>query len=71
MGAKGFWLFIILTAAVTVPIFIVPLLAQFAPDVFSFAHAAYSPTCHQLTSRSLCYFPKNGSVGSFEDCFPR
>ncbi|HIH22435.1 TPA: DUF2085 domain-containing protein [Candidatus Micrarchaeota archaeon] len=69
MSAKGFWLFIILTAVVTVPIFIVPLLVQSIPQVFSFTHDIYSPTCHQLTSRSLCYFPKNGSFGSFEDCF--
>lgn len=69
MSTKGFWLFIILTAVIIVPIFVVPLLAQSIPSAFSFAHDIYSPTCHQLTSRSLCYFPKTGFVGSFEDCF--
>jgi len=67
MKGKGYVIYMLLVIFLTVPIFVAPLIAESKPGVFTEIHSYYSPLCHQLTSRSLCYFPDKGTIG---DCFP-
>jgi uncharacterized membrane protein len=63
----GFIIFMSLMVLWLLPIALAPFLqmsnSPFSPPIY----AAYgsSLVCHQLNSRSLCYFPSNGSI---EDC---
>lgn len=63
---RGYLLYTVIVALFTIPILIAPFLAPSNPGLFATVHAAYAPVCHQLTSRSICYFPDAGGVG---DCF--
>jgi len=56
----------IIIALITLPVIITPFMAPTNNVVFEQIHDWYTPMCHQLTSRSLCYFPDAG-VG---DCLP-
>ena len=66
-------LFLAALLAFNALIFATPLLASGGDEGQSLAHSlhmAFSPTCHQLTSRSLCLFvPKSGMGYSVGDCF--
>lgn len=55
-------LFIFLIPIFATPIFIAPNDENTATTVYTI----YALTCHQLTSRSFCYFPTKVSI---EDCF--
>ncbi|MEW6529142.1 MAG: DUF2085 domain-containing protein [Candidatus Micrarchaeota archaeon] len=57
----GYALYISVVLFLFGPIFIAPFLASASPQMFEFLHIVYSPLCHQLTARSLCYF-QNGSI---------
>lgn len=48
-------------------IFFVPYFASQGNDA-SMLYAAFGPTCHQLTSRSLCVFKSNDGKISVGDC---
>ncbi|MBN2478561.1 DUF2085 domain-containing protein [Candidatus Micrarchaeota archaeon] len=61
----GYIIYILLMGILAIPTILVPVFMN-QSDVFSTVHEIYSPLCHQLASRSYCYFPEKGS---FEDCF--
>ena len=63
---RGFLVYIILVALFTLPIFIGPVILNNDLEAFEGLHKFYEPTCHQLTSRSQCYFPE---TGTYEDCY--
>lgn len=63
---RGYLLYTALILLISIPIFISPFVASSKSIVASEIQSYYAPLCHQLTSRSLCYFPEKGSV---EDCF--
>jgi uncharacterized membrane protein len=65
MKGKGYVIYIVLVGLLTASMFLAPLIAPSNLAAFSEAQSYYAPLCHQLTSRSLCYFPEKGSV---EDC---
>jgi uncharacterized membrane protein len=65
MKMRGYLLYMILVVLLTVPVFLVPVLAAGNPSLFATAQSIYQPTCHQLTERSLCWYP---SKMSFGDC---
>ncbi len=56
-----FLISLIIVVAIVVPTF----LAHSHPNLFHLAHVLFSPTCHQLTSRSFCWFPEKMAI---EDC---
>ncbi len=60
----GYAIYMSFVLLFTGPIFIAPFLASSVPQIFEFLHDAYALTCHQLTTRSLCYF-QNGTIS---DC---
>jgi len=61
----GYALYMGLCALFILPIFITPFLpALGAPGLFTIMQNLYAPTCHQLASRSICYF----SDGTIDDC---
>ncbi len=66
MKGKGYAIYMALVILLTIPILVAPLIAESKPAVFTEIQSYYSPLCHQLTSRSLCYFPEKGTIG---DCF--
>ncbi len=51
-------------------IFLTPYLASIGDSSSSALYAAFSPTCHQLTSRSWCIFKSSDGKFSIGDCFP-
>ena len=57
----GFSLYTGVCLILFLPIFIAPFIAISTPGAFGALQAIYAPTCHQLASRSLCYF-ENGSL---------
>jgi len=62
-------LFLAALASFNALIFLVPYLASQGNDVSAF-YAAFAPTCHQLTERSLCIFKQKADGGlSIGDCF--
>ncbi|MGV8176711.1 MAG: DUF2085 domain-containing protein [Candidatus Bilamarchaeaceae archaeon] len=67
MMVKPYHVFLLLLLAFTLPIFLSPFLLHENQSAFSLVQLVYSPTCHQLTARSLCYFPATGSIS---DCKP-
>ncbi|MEM2948038.1 MAG: DUF2085 domain-containing protein [Candidatus Anstonellales archaeon] len=67
MKAAGYWIYTIAMLVFALPIFITPLIGPSNQKLFLFMHELYGPTCHQLTSRSLCYFPANLTI---TNCFP-
>jgi uncharacterized membrane protein len=51
-------------------IFLTPYLASIGSDAAPSMYLAFAPTCHQLTSRSLCLFVSKANGGySIGDCF--
>lgn len=62
MKYLGYSLYMGLSLILLGPIFITPFLA--GTPLFGLLQSAYAPACHQLASRSLCYF-QNGTIG---DC---
>ncbi len=60
------WLVILIGAIlINLSIFVPTFLAKENPTLFKTTQKLFSPTCHQLYNRSLCYYPKNFSI---EDC---
>jgi len=51
-------------------IFITPLVASQDAAAGDLLYLAFAPTCHQLTSRSLCLFKSNDGKMSMGDCLP-
>ena len=52
-------------------IFLTPYLASVGDGAAGGLYIAFAPTCHQLTSRSLCLFKSKSDGGySIGDCFP-
>ncbi len=66
MKAAGYWIYTIIALVFVLPIFITPLLGPSNQVFFMALHGLYAPTCHQLTSRSICYFPANLTIAN---CF--
>lgn len=66
MKAAGYWIYTISALVFFLPIFITPFIGPSNQAFFTAMHNLYSPTCHQLTSRSICYFPANLTV---TNCF--
>lgn len=69
-GAKfplGFAIYMFLVVLWLAPIFLAPFLLQASNPIAAPIYAAYgsSLVCHQLNSRSLCFFPNNASIS---DC---
>lgn len=62
---KGYRIYIIVMIIITVPILTAPIFLYNHADAFQQIHDIYSYFCHQLTSRSHCFFPETGSI---EDC---
>ena len=64
--------FVLLLLALNLLVFIVPYLASVGNASAPYLYAAFAPTCHQLTSRSLCLFASNAD-GSYSigDCLPQ
>jgi uncharacterized membrane protein len=60
----GFIVYMGLCALFLLPIYIAPYIAAGNPSLFHAIQGAYAPACHQLTSRSICYYA-NGAIG---DC---
>lgn len=50
-------------------ILLTPYLASIGNPVSDSLYVAFAPTCHQLTSRSLCIFKSNEGTYSVGDCF--
>lgn len=63
----GYIVFMLVMVVFTAPIVIAPFIAESNPGLFIIIHTAYSPSCHQILSRSFCYFPEQGTI---EDCIP-
>ena len=63
--SKGYILYMVVFSILTIPVFIVPIFF-FKGEIFSTSQELYAPLCHQLTSRSYCYFPDKPSL---EDCY--
>jgi uncharacterized membrane protein len=61
----GCHLWCVISVIIVISIVVPTLLAPVNPKVFHLAHVLFSPTCHQLTSRSFCWFPGKKAV---EDC---
>ncbi|MEM4272038.1 MAG: DUF2085 domain-containing protein [Candidatus Bilamarchaeaceae archaeon] len=62
------WHFYILSlSALNLLILATPVLSIYAEPVGHFLFSAFSLTCHQLASRSYCFYPADNSVG---DCPP-
>jgi len=66
MKAAGYWIYTTIAVVFVLPIFIAPFIGPSNQQLFQTIHMLYGPTCHQLTSRSLCYFPSNVTVAN---CF--
>jgi uncharacterized membrane protein len=49
-------------------IFLTPLIASQDASTGNLLYLAFAPTCHQLTSRSLCLIKSNGGQFSIGDC---
>jgi len=65
---RGYLLYMILATVIAVPIFITPLFLFGNSNLFNSIHQLYSPLCHQITSRSFCYFPSSATI---EDCYSK
>jgi len=66
VGSKRlFYLYFIITTLGCLFLIVPTLLMPHDPTIFNLVHTIMSPTCHQLTKRSLCYFP---SVKRVENC---
>ncbi|MCX8198269.1 MAG: DUF2085 domain-containing protein [Candidatus Micrarchaeota archaeon] len=64
--------FLLFLAAFNASIFIAPLLLMENAAGAELIYAAFSPTCHQLTSRSLCIFKhSDGGSLSIGNCYER
>jgi uncharacterized membrane protein len=64
-------LFLLAMLALCASIFLVPYLGSRADPSFPLLQSAFAPTCHQLTSRSLCLFvSESDSSYSLGDCMP-
>lgn len=63
----GYSIFMVLIAMWLLPITLAPFMLAAGSDAANPIYAAYgsSLVCHQLNSRSLCYFPINASIA---DC---
>jgi uncharacterized membrane protein len=63
--------FLLIMLALSASIFLVPYLGSRGDSSFPLMQSAFAPTCHQLTSRSLCLFVSD-SDGSYSigDCLP-
>jgi uncharacterized membrane protein len=67
MKAAGYWIYTTIVLVFTLPILITPFIGPVNQKLFETMHALYAPACHQLTSRSICYFPANLTIAN---CFP-
>lgn len=63
---KGYMIYMVLIILITVPAITSPILLYEYDEGFSQIQGIYSYACHQLTSRSYCFFPESGAV---EDCY--
>ena len=63
---KAKYIYLFFAGLLAIPMFLTPFLFYNSPNIFNSIHTIYSPLCHQLTSRSFCFFPKKASV---EDCY--
>ncbi len=63
---RGYIVYMILIALITIPIFTTTIMQYQEEQNFESIQHTYKYFCHQLTSRSYCYFPDKGSV---EDCY--
>ncbi len=61
---KGFLLYFAIVLVLTIPIFVSPFVANGNPGAFEAIQGMYAPLCHQLTSRSICYFTGNSNNGT-------
>lgn len=52
-------------------IFTVPYLASQGDPLADVLYSLFSPTCHQLLSRSLCLFQSQSGAYSIRDCLPQ
>ncbi|MGC8899519.1 MAG: DUF2085 domain-containing protein [Candidatus Micrarchaeia archaeon] len=66
MRAAGYWIYTIILLILVLPILITPFLGPWNRQLFLMLQETYAPLCHQLTSRSICYFPANLTI---TNCF--
>lgn len=65
MDANPYILFMVCLTLFNLLIFATPFLAIYAPPLGSLIFYGFSFTCHQLSARSYCFYPADGSIG---DC---
>ncbi len=70
-GKLPFILFLSALFLFNLAIFSVPYLASQGDPVSGTLYLAFAPTCHQLTSRSLCLFQSASGGHSIGDCRPQ
>lgn len=63
---KGYLIYMLLMAVIAIPILITPVFLNKNLELSDQIQGYYSYFCHQLTSRSYCFFPATGSI---EDCY--
>ena len=63
---KGYIIYMIIILLFAAPILVTPVFLYNHENAFNKMQTLYAFACHQLTSRSYCYFPEKGAV---EDCY--
>ncbi len=61
---KGYLVYMLFISIITIPIFLAPVFF-YNSEIFDETQEGYKFLCHQMTSRSYCYFPQSKSI---EDC---
>ncbi|MDD5022599.1 MAG: DUF2085 domain-containing protein [Candidatus ainarchaeum sp.] len=62
----GYWIYLGIMGIIAIPAVTAPFVFYDNDEVFSQIHEIYHNFCHQVTSRSYCFFPETGTI---ENCF--
>ncbi|MFA5049443.1 MAG: DUF2085 domain-containing protein [Candidatus Micrarchaeia archaeon] len=62
---KGYIIYMIFISIITIPIFLIPVFF-YNSQIFEDTQGYYTVFCHQITSRSYCYFPDSNQI---ENCY--
>lgn len=68
---KPYHIFMILLALLNLTILASPFIMLASPQFGELLHSGFSLTCHQLASRSYCFYPEDSSFGNCPDEFSR
>ncbi len=63
---NGYIIYMIIILLFAVPILVTPIFLYNHENAFNKMQKTYAFACHQLASRSYCYFPEKGSI---ENCY--